>query len=222
MDARSPGGHPNRAPEGKCHRGYEVVQPRGASCKQFAASPHFDRFPTPPNASREYSSFECHDPVTGRTARSEAKYGLRGHRLGEASNPGPRSFLRRPGPFARNVVPRLGVEPVVDCDEEPLLPGCAHSFEESTVGPTQLESATNCPDSLGSLVSGGSGVVAGGNVHEQEANGDGNAEPTVPTISFRDVDSDATGADDMPDQEVVHVARRRLVLLGLDDQVRGS
>ena len=70
----------------------------------------------------------------------------------------------------------------------------------------------------------GSGVVVGrnDNVHEQEVNGDGNAEPTVPTISLRDVDSDATGVDDMSDHEVVHVARRRLVLLGLDDQMRGS
>ena len=73
-------------------------------------------------------------------------------------------------------------------------------------------------------MSGGSGVVVGGNdnVHDQEVSGDGNAEPTVPTISLRDVDSDATGADDMSDHEVVHVARRRLVLLGFDDQVRGS
>ena len=73
-------------------------------------------------------------------------------------------------------------------------------------------------------MSGGSGVVAGGNgnVRGREAGGDGNAEPTVPAISFRGVDSDATGADDMSDQEVVHAARRRLVLVGLDDQVRGS
>ena len=82
----------------------------------FTASPHFDGFPIPPNASREHSSFECHDPVTGRTARSEAKNGLRGHRLGEASNPGRDHFSGDP---------RLGVEPcpratVVDSGRAPL------------------------------------------------------------------------------------------------------
>ena len=40
--------------------------------------------------------------------------------------------------------------------------------------------------------------LVGMTTHEQEANGDGNAEPTVPTISFRDVS----------DQEVVHIVVR--------------
>ena len=101
--------------------------------------------------------------VIGRSARSAAKYGHRGSRVGEASNPGPsKSLLQRRSPFAlpaiRNVVPRVEwsqMSTVVDSDEEPLLPHEVRSQFQSEASPghievripptraTQLEDVTN-------------------------------------------------------------------------------
>ena len=90
------------------------------------------------------------DSMIGRSARSAAKYGHRGSRVGEASNPGPpKSLLRRRGPFAlpaiRNVVPRVEqsqMSTVVDSDEEPLLHREVPSQFQSESSPGHIEVRT--------------------------------------------------------------------------------
>ena len=88
--------------------------------------------------------------MIGRSARSAAKYGHRGSRVGEASNPGPpKSLLRRRGPFALpvilNVVPRVEqsqMSTVVDSDEEPLLHSEVRSRFQSEASPGHVEVRT--------------------------------------------------------------------------------
>ena len=140
--------------EGQCGRGGQVVEPCGPSSDEFATSPHFYGGAICPNTRDFFRHRKLDDSVIGRSARTVAKYGHQGHRVGEASHSGPpKSLLRRRGPFAiagmRNVVPRVErtqTSTVVDSDEEPLLP--------PPPGATQLEDVT---DSLGAAL--GSDVV---------------------------------------------------------------
>ena len=72
------------------------------------------------------------DSVTGRSARSDAKYGFRGCKVGRSEQPWTTKIISS-GPFAsvRNVVPRIEhrMMAALDSDEEP-------PFGSSRFGPS--------------------------------------------------------------------------------------